>query len=118
MEKEFKGIVEKTNDLFEKISKKDPLAAQYILTNSHRKRVLMRLNARELYHISRLREDTHAQWDIQNISRLMTNEAKKVMPLIFKFIGGKDKFNEIYQNIYGKMPKITEAVLPGARKIK
>jgi len=54
-----------------------PLAAPYILTNSHRKRVLIRVNARELYHISRLREDTHAQWDIQNISKIMTIKAKR-----------------------------------------
>jgi len=118
MDKKFKEIVNKTNDLFYDIHKKTPLAAQYILTNSHRKRVLMRVNARELYHISRLREDTHAQWDIQNISRAMTKEAKKVMPFTFNFIGGKDKFTEIYQNIYGKLPKITEAILPGIRKIK
>lgn len=118
MEEKFKEIIEKTNKVFDIINKEIPLAAPYILTNAHRKRVLIRVNARELYHISRLREDTHAQWDIQNISKAMVAEAKKVMPLTFQFIGGKDKFNEIYQNIYGKLPKIAETALPGIRKIK
>ena len=118
MEKYFCEIIDKTNDAYSAINKDIPLAAPYILTNAHRKRVLIRLNARELYHVSRLREDAHAQWDIQNISHLMSNEAKKVMPLTFALIGGKDKFNQIYQNIYGKGPKVTEAALPGIRKIK
>jgi flavin-dependent thymidylate synthase len=118
MEKRFREIVDKTNEVYDAINKEIPLAAPYILTNAHRKRVLIRFNAREMYHISRLREDAHAQWDIQNISRAMSEEAKKVMPLTFGFIGGKDRFSEIYQNIYGELPKITEAALPGARKIK
>ncbi len=118
MEKDFREIAAKSAELYEKIRKEIPLAAPYILTNAHRKRVLMRLNARELYHISRLREDAHAQWDIRNISRAMSEEAGKVMPLTFAFIGGKDRYNEIYESIYGRLPKVTEAVLPGAKKIK
>ena len=117
MEKEFREIVAKSERVYYEISKKIPLAAPYILTNSHRRRVLIRLNARELYHISRLREDAHSQWDIQNISRAMCGEAKKVMPFTFAFSGGKDGFNEIYLSIYDELPKVTEAVLPGERKL-
>lgn len=118
MDKYFQEIVDKTNEVYNAINKEIPLAAPYILTNAHRKRVLLRLNARELYHISRLREDAHSQWDIQNIACDISTQAKEVMPLIFSFIGGKDKFNEIYQGIYGKLPKVTEAVLPSVKKIK
>lgn len=118
MEDYFQEIVDKTNEVYETIKNELPLAAPYILTNSHRKRVLMRINARELYHISRLREDAHAQWDIQNISRAMTDQAKEAMPHICGLIGGKDRYNEVYQNIFGGPPKVTDVVLPGARKIK
>ncbi|UCG35437.1 MAG: FAD-dependent thymidylate synthase [Candidatus Omnitrophota bacterium] len=118
MRKYFKEIAEKTNEVYAAINKKIPLVAPYVLTNAHRRRVLMRLNARELYHISRLREDAHAQWDIQNISHAMTSEAKRVMPLVFAMAGGKDKYNKIYQNILGYPPKVTKAALPPARKIK
>ena len=55
-ENKFNEIVDKTNDVYDKIKKDSPQAAPYILTNAHRKRILMRLNAREMYHISRLRE--------------------------------------------------------------
>ncbi|MDP8212809.1 MAG: FAD-dependent thymidylate synthase [Candidatus Zapsychrus exili] len=113
----FKEIVERTNEVYKELKAQVPEVAPYILTNAHRKRVLIRVNARELYHISRLREDAHAQWDIQNVSCDMVAQAKEVMPLTFGLIGGKDKYNEIFKNIYGKLPKVTEAVLPAARKI-
>ena len=118
MEAYFRRIIDKTNEVYDDIARYAPLAAPYILTNAHRKRVLMRLNARELYHISRLREDAHAQWDIQNISAAMSERARRAMPLTFAFVGGKDKYNEVYQSIYGCPPKVTEAVLPGVRNIK
>ncbi len=118
MEGYFLEIVEKTNIFYRALVKETPLAAPYILTNAHRRRVLIRLNARELYHVSRLREDVHAQWDIKQISRAMTAEAKKNAPLTFAFIGGKDKYNEVYQTVFGRLPTVTQAVLPGSRKIK
>ncbi len=111
-------LTDKTGEVYDAIRRKISQAAPYILTNAHRKRVLIRLNAREMYHISRLREDAHSQWDIQNIARAMSNKAKLTMPLVFAFLGGKDKYNEIYQNIFGQAPKVAEAMLPGARKIK
>lgn len=112
MEKEFQKTVDRTNDAYEKIVKKLPSAAQYALTNSHRKRVLFGTNARELYHISRLREDWTAQWDIRQISAQMCELAKKKMPLTMLLIGGKDKYPEIYKKVYGHNPKIIEASLP------
>jgi thymidylate synthase ThyX len=118
MEKLFREIADASSEAYDEIKKTHPLAAPYILTNAHRKRVLTRVNVREMYHISRLREDAHAQWDIRNISRAMTEEAKKVMPLACALIGGKDRYNAIYKDLYGQLPKVTEAVLPSARGIK
>ncbi len=117
-DKKFLEIAEKSSEVYEEINKRFSLAAPYILTNAHRKRVLMRLNARELYHVSRLREDAHAQWDIQNVSRSMIDQAKKIMPLTFALAGGKDRYNDIYQNIFGTLPRVTQVELPRARTIK
>jgi thymidylate synthase ThyX len=118
MQKYFKEIADKTNEVYTVINRENPLIAPYVLTNAHRRCVLMKVNARELYHISRLRQDVHAQWDIQNVSGAMVAEAKKVMPLTFGLTGGKDSYNQIYQAVFGQLPKVTEAVLPGAKKIK
>ncbi len=117
LDKYFLEIVDKTNQVYDRINKEIPLAATYILTNAHRRRVLMRFNARELYHISRLREDTHAQWDIRNVSRAMVGAAKKVMPLTLALAGGKDKYNEIYAGVFGNLPRVTRVQLPEVRKI-
>lgn len=105
MDKKFNRLINVTDKIFEKIAEKDPLSAQYVLTNAHKKRVLVKVNARELYHMSRLREDKHAQWDIQNITRQMTELAKKVMPLTLMFIGGKDAYPGIYESHFGTKPK-------------
>ena len=118
MEKYFMEVIDKTNENYAKIKQDTPNVAPYILTNAHRKRVLIRVNARELYHISRLRQDAHAQWDIQNVSWAMVEEAKKVMPLTLGLIGGKDQYNDVYKNVFGRLPKIAEVNLPEKRSIK
>jgi flavin-dependent thymidylate synthase len=98
----FTEVIHKTEDVYEKLYKKTPLAAQYVLTNAHQKRVLFSLNVRELYHVSRLREDKTAQWDIRNKAKKMVEAAKHFMPLSLMFIGAKDKFSAIYQDIFGQ----------------
>ncbi|MBN1493132.1 MAG: FAD-dependent thymidylate synthase, partial [Candidatus Omnitrophica bacterium] len=61
LDKKFRAVIEKTNALYETIKEKSgEMAAAYCLTNAHKRRVLMKLNARSLYHLSRLREDAHA----------------------------------------------------------
>ncbi|MFH1877170.1 MAG: FAD-dependent thymidylate synthase [Candidatus Omnitrophota bacterium] len=116
-EKFFREIITKTNDVYTAIAKEIPLAAPYVLTNAHRRRVLVRVNIRELYHMSRLRLDAHAQWDIQNVTRDMVAAAKKVMPLATLLACGKDRYVTTYKNVFGHAPNVTEIALPGARVI-
>lgn len=104
-EKEFLEVIRKTDEVYEELKKSLEYGASYILTNAHRRRVLLKLNAREMYHISRLREDATAQWDIRNIATKMKEEAEKVLPLTFLLIGGKDSYPAIYRKIFGKEPK-------------
>ena len=106
-EKEFNNMIDKTNDVYNKLSSLSPTVAQYCLTNAHKRRVLFKINARELYHISRLREDHHAQWDIKQITAKMTNKAKEAMPLTMLLIGGKDNYPYLYEQVFGHPPKIT-----------
>lgn len=105
-------------ELYHAIRKEIPAAAPYVLTNAHRKRVIVHLNLRELYHISRLRQDAHAQWDIRNISRSMVEAAARIMPLSCALIGPKDQYGEIYRGFFGCSPKVTESALPGERTIQ
>jgi flavin-dependent thymidylate synthase len=97
-QKDFMEIVRHTQRAYDQIKKKAPLSAGYVLTNAHRKRVLMKFNARELYHLARLRADQHAQWDIQELTEKMLQQAKKVMPLTLMMACGKDNYSELFKD--------------------
>ncbi len=75
-------------------------AAAYVLTNAHRRRALLKLNLRELYHVSRLREDAAAQWDIRVIAAAMTAAARRAFPLAAMMMGGKDAFPALYTDTF------------------
>jgi hypothetical protein len=77
------------------------------LTNAHRRRALLKVNLRELYHVSRLREDASAQWEIRAMAGQMSRLAKKAMPLACLLLGGKDAYPELYAKIFGVRPKMT-----------
>lgn len=100
MERDFRGIVSRTEAVYDKLKKSAPTAAAYILTNAHRRRVAMKVNAREFYHIARLRGDRYAQWDIRQTAEKMTALAREVMPLTLMLATGKDDFKRLYDNIF------------------
>jgi len=68
----------------------------YMLTNAHRRRVVLSMNGRELYHFSRLREDAHAQWDIREIAHRMLSALKEKAPLTFMLTGGKSEVSDLF----------------------
>ncbi len=96
-EKVLRDVVKKSEYLYEKLYKRNKTAAAYVLTNAHRRRVLININLRELYHFARLRMDSHAQWDIQNIATGMVEAVKKVAPLSAAILCGKDEFKKYYE---------------------
>jgi flavin-dependent thymidylate synthase len=100
MEKPFREICARTEDTWDRIRSAAPEAAAYILTNAHRRRVAMRVSARELYHIARVRADRHAQWDIRETAAEMVAEGRKVMPVTLLLAAGKDGFDALYARIF------------------
>lgn len=91
----FMEVVDQSNQLYKKIYDINPVAADYVLTNSHRRRLFFKANLRELYHFSRLREDIYAQWDIRNIGTQMMDKIRKEWPLTTSLLAGKDKFDKV-----------------------
>ncbi len=98
--KEFEELVSKTNEIFYRFMDVDDSACYYILTNAHKRRVLFQVNARELYHFVRLRDDKHAQWDIRHIAEQILIHVKQVAPLTFLLACGKDKFDRVYREVF------------------
>ncbi|MFC1546764.1 FAD-dependent thymidylate synthase [bacterium] len=102
LDNKFKEVISDTEKVYNDIYKQHKDSAQYILTNAHKRRVLIKINAREMYHVSRLREDAHAQWDIRNISKKMSEKVKEKAPLTAMLLCGKDEYKEKYEKVYGK----------------
>jgi flavin-dependent thymidylate synthase len=69
-----------------------PEVAEYCLMQAHCRRVLVRMNARELYAFSRLREDGHAQWEIRAMAKDLIRQARETMPMTLALACGKDEF--------------------------
>ncbi|HUH66198.1 MAG TPA: FAD-dependent thymidylate synthase, partial [Syntrophales bacterium] len=103
MEKAFKDVLRRSEDMYERLEGTCPAASRYILTNAHRRRVSMKINARELYHIARLRGDAHAQWDIRNTADEMVRLGRKVMPIALMLASGKDAFPSLYDRVIARV---------------
>ena len=99
--KDLEKVCDVSNDLYHEFLHKYGKAAEYCLTNAHRRRVLFCENERQHYHISRMREDSHAQWEIRNTVENMSKLIKKVAPSTTILVGGKDKFSQIRERVYG-----------------
>jgi thymidylate synthase ThyX len=91
---ELERVMQASARLHAEIAERSPAAAPYVLTQAHRRRVLVQMNARELYHFARLRLDRHAQWDIRQIAERMLHLARQVLPETLALACGKDSFAE------------------------
>jgi hypothetical protein len=104
---EFRSVIERTDAAYTDLCRAaGEAAAAYVLTNAHRRRALIKVNLRELYHIARLRQDFAAQWDIRALVSAMTGPARKSMPLAGLLLGGKDAYPALYRKAFGRPPKL------------
>ncbi len=61
--------------------------ARYILPQSGETKIVVTMNARELWHFFNLRCCRRAQWEIRKLACLMLLEVQKVAPLLFEKAG-------------------------------
>jgi flavin-dependent thymidylate synthase len=113
LEGELRQFTERCEALYERALESIPStrAAAYALTNAHRRRVLVTANLRELYHLIRLREDHHAQWDIRALAGEIRRAAEQEMPLGCLLLCGKDGYAERFERVFGRPPSIDPAAL-------
>jgi len=102
MENEFFSVIEKTEKFYDKFREEFPHLKNYILTNAHRRKVLLKLNARELYHFVNLRDDDHAQWDIRVTAHKMKQLAEQVAPLTTMMLCSKSDFHTHKEKIFSR----------------
>jgi thymidylate synthase ThyX len=105
LEGEFNEIIGAANQAYLELKKRSGAAADYVLTNSHRRPVLMKMNLREMYHFARLRDDEHAQWDIRALAHGLSEKVRTLMPLTAMMLCGKSRFDEEYRKIFSAPPR-------------
>ncbi|MFH1440187.1 MAG: FAD-dependent thymidylate synthase [Candidatus Woesearchaeota archaeon] len=86
IKEEYIRVMEKAKALFEKLEKKYPYEAQYIIPLAFRKRVMFSWNLRELEHFIRLRSSVQGHVSYIKIARLCWDEVNKKYPLFAKYI--------------------------------
>ena len=91
-EDSFLEAVERVNEFYEKVRIYDKNGADYVLTNAHRRKVVVKANLREWYHFVRLRSDAHAQWEIRALSEMIREKLHDAFPLLTGQLMGKDAF--------------------------
>lgn len=106
LQDEFKKIIEKTNECYLDLKERYREAADYVLTNSHRRMLIMKMNLRELYHFIRLRDDEHAQWEIRQMAGDILQKVKQLMPYSTMLLCGKSHFADQFEKIYHKKPGV------------
>jgi len=95
LETRFMEGVRLSESLCTRLSRNGNPAWEYLLTNGHCRRVLVKTNLRELYHLSRLRMDRHAQWEISELAGEMCRAAVEHLPQSAKYLCGKDEFEDL-----------------------
>jgi thymidylate synthase ThyX len=106
LEGEFKEIIHRTNRVYLQLMERYGVAADYILTNSHCRPVVMKMNLREFYHFVRLRSDEHTQWDIRGMSHRLIRKVKEIMPYAAMLLCGKSDFAAEFEKIYDRKPDL------------
>ncbi len=89
---EAKALYEKAMDTawdaYRELARKAPKEdARYVLPNACHTNITITMNARELWHLFRLRCCRRAQWEIRIMAWKMLAEAKKVAPVLFADAG-------------------------------
>lgn len=102
LERELRDVAERSADAWANIRRTKPHAADYVLTNAHRRRVIAVVNLRELYHMARLRMDRHAQWDIRRTTAAMVALAREAAPATTILACGKDAFADVRRDAYSE----------------
>lgn len=81
----YNDAMKKAKDLYERVKKKFPIEAQYLLPLGFRTRYLVTMNLRELFHLIKLRTTPMAHESYRKIAYKIYEVLKKEHPLLVKY---------------------------------
>lgn len=89
LSEKFCFFMEHVDNLYNELIKEGVPAedARFILPNASETKVVMTMNAREIYHACNLRECDHAQWEIKELFTNINTLVKPKAPITFAKLG-------------------------------
>ena len=84
LESEFEQAVGRAEEAYWKVQEVSPLAAQYLVTHAHNRRVVSKFNLRECYHLFKMRTSEEAHFAIREPVLEAMRLAVKVQPQFFR----------------------------------
>ncbi|MFA5070657.1 MAG: FAD-dependent thymidylate synthase [Patescibacteria group bacterium] len=82
----FLASTNKVEEVYPKIAAKFPEESRYLVLNAYRRRILINLNLRELYHFVKLRTSPAAHFSIREIAKRMYQLVREKHPILVKYI--------------------------------
>lgn len=80
LDKEYGSLMDEAKELYAKMAKEMPLEAQYVVPRSFHCRYYMKLNLREMHHLTELRSQKQGHPDYRKIAQQMKTEISKSHP--------------------------------------
>lgn len=98
---EFMEVIEESNIFYDilRVSNDTRPAANCILSNAHRRRLVLDANNRQLHAIAMERQNLFAQWDIRATVDILINEAKKRNPIAMMLACGKHEYADVKKRL-------------------
>ncbi|MDE2841983.1 MAG: FAD-dependent thymidylate synthase [Chloroflexota bacterium] len=90
LEEDFRRAMEESEQGFRRVSRDTPLAAPYLVTHGHYRRVLSKLNLRECYHLFKLRSSNQAHESIREPILEALRLAVEIQPHLFRWLKLRD----------------------------
>ena len=90
LEDDFTAAVAQAEASFQRVGQFSPQVAQYLVTHSHYRRVLARMNLRECYHLFKLRSSQLAHFSIREPILEAMKLAVDAQPELFRYIRLRD----------------------------
>lgn len=86
LEKEYREVMDHAKDVYNEIAKDMPIEAQYAVPRSYHMRYYIKMNLREVYHLTELRSQKAGHPDYRKIAQQMKNEVQAVHPALAEYL--------------------------------
>lgn len=86
LDKEYSRLMEEVATVYQEVAKEMPVEAQYLIPRAYHLRWYMKMNLREVYHLTELRSTKQGHPDYRKIAQRMKTLIEQVHPSLVEFM--------------------------------